>query len=94
MGKEDEEMEDVGLAKESDWSSYQHLLEPLKEKKRRVGARIKNLFGGVARSKGWLCLLLNQFTTSSLNNDSHELLFLLSWPSNSIHTRRRSHAKS
>ena len=57
LGKEDEEMVDVGLAKEIDWSAYSHLIYPLQKKKQvRFGARIGNLFRRLNYSKGVLSL--------------------------------------
>jgi hypothetical protein len=52
LGKEDDEMVDVGLARESDWSTYSHLLDPL-QKKKQIGfrARIMNLFRHLNRHK-------------------------------------------
>jgi hypothetical protein len=51
LGK-DEEVMDVGLAKESDWDTYSHLLDPLKEKKVGIGARVGNWFRRLSRSPG------------------------------------------
>ena len=50
LGKE-EEIADVGLAKESDWSSYSQKLQ-MSKKKYRIGARIRNLLRRFSHSKG------------------------------------------
>lgn len=49
----EEEMSDVGLAKESDWNTYTHLLDPLQKKKKfGMRSRIGNLFRRMNTSKG------------------------------------------
>lgn len=51
LGKEQDDL-DVGLAKESDWDSYSHLLDPLqKRNKISVGSRVKNWVRRFNRSK-------------------------------------------
>ena len=51
LGKEEEEIADVGLATESDWNSYSQQLQ-MSKKKTGIGARIGNLFRHFSRSKG------------------------------------------
>eukprot|EP00804_Cyclotella_cryptica_P012900 CCRYP_002264-RA/>CCRYP_002264-RA protein AED:0.21 eAED:0.21 QI:459/-1/1/1/-1/1/1/144/191 len=51
LGREEDDL-DVGLAKESDWDSYSHLLDPFQNKKKMsFGTRVKNWFRRSNRSK-------------------------------------------
>lgn len=52
LGKMEDEL-DVGLAKETDWDTYSHLLDPLQKKNKiSFAARVKNWFRPSNRSKG------------------------------------------